>query len=414
MSSRKRAPSPGFLVDTHGHVFKRYKSGDKSFYFIADVLESSSNVVPGSFSNERLQARQAAQAVLDNAVSQKAKPKTSKATSTSTLRDTSPPPSDDARIPDWVDETRPFEGKIVFPKTAKGEARRLARDAQKSPLWVMGLPQFNLFVNGSYGKVKGKGYGTDGRKPKKEKNGNQADRKWKSGGYSVVFRNPYHKHEKGPAELNHNHNGEIRNHSMIEDGLRHSDFNIRHWSSKRVLSREHVELAALAQALETVSTVVKTHRPPLSSVTVFTDNVFSLGLFEGNGKAGALLPLVRVIIWQSRFLANLGCKVKLQWLPNNCVLAHKLAKSAAACWCDQGTVFHQIDRPLSQRDAIIDKVHGDVAQALDKIHAKKTEDSSVPPVWEPCLLGVKDLWQIRPDAPPELPQYKKDSIFLHI
>ncbi|KAK3500550.1 hypothetical protein B0T13DRAFT_398415 [Neurospora crassa] len=266
---------------------------------------------------------------------------------------------------------RAFKGTIVYPKKANGEAQRLASDAQKAALWVDGKPHFNLFVDGSYRKQGDKSDKPKGRKRDLEY------RAWGPGGYGVIFRNPYH--EKGPAELDHNHDGEAERHpDESEDGLGPGNFNIRYWHSYRVLSSNHAELAALPQGLETVVASVRKHRPPSASVTVFTDSIFSLNRLTprpdgqtGNMRDALTLPLVRVIVWQSHYLADRGCDIKLQWLPRNCVLAHRLADSVAGWWKNEGTIFYQMDKPLWRRDGILDTVHEDIVEAVNQIEVQK-------------------------------------------
>ncbi|KAK1783634.1 hypothetical protein QBC45DRAFT_388270 [Copromyces sp. CBS 386.78] len=364
VASRKRAPSPGFLADAHGNVFKRCKAGNTSFYFTADALESPTNA-PGSVSDA---------------------------------------PSGDTRIPLWREETRTFKGTIMYPRKANGEAQRLARIAQSAALWVDGKPHFNLFVDGSHKKQEEDSNETDKKRKRKR---DREYRTWGPGGYGVVFRNPYHK--QGPAELDHNHNGESSKHPLHEDedGLRPEDFNIRCWSSDRVLSQRHAVLAVVSQGLETVAEVVKRHRPPATSLRIFTDSIFSLNQLTprsnkegGNMRDALTLPLVRAIVWQSHFLADLGCEIKLQYLPNK-----------------------SIDKPLEQRDGILDKVHEDIVKAVNQIEAQKqapkskrtkkgkhksagsnvlkeTLTSSFPFLaWDSRLVRLNELWEsLRKDA----------------
>lgn len=130
----------------------------------------------------------------------------------------------------------------------------------------------------------------------------------------------------GMAEFNHGpplNNSEdsalwatLLNGNTQEGGLNaKKDFNIRSWQCHRVYSSRHSEIAALAQALETVSTIVK-HQKPSSgiSVTIFSDSKDSLNRLrrapraldsKDMTKSDALsMSLLRTIIWQSHYLTE--------------------------------------------------------------------------------------------------------------
>ncbi|EGZ78613.1 hypothetical protein NEUTE2DRAFT_39830, partial [Neurospora tetrasperma FGSC 2509] len=280
----------------------------------------------------------------------------------------SPEPSGDLRIPLWQNETRAFKGEFIYPRKSQGLATRLASEAQGAELMVDGKPQFNLFVDGSY-------------KPHHENRGAPEHRRFGHGGYGVVFRNPYH--GKGPAEFDHgNHaNDYFTEGTQVEDNLSTKDFNIRSWHSHRVLSSLHAELAAISQGMETVISLLKRHHPLSASVTIFSDSKTAMnrlsrrphpdGEFAITTTDALTMPLVRAIVWQSHFLFERGCELKLQWLPRCSVLAHTLADEIAGWWRKADAVFYQRDRPPWRRDGILDALHHEaLVKVIERIEAE--------------------------------------------
>lgn len=298
------------------------------------------------------------------------------ATAASLRADGSPEPSGDTRIPLWQNETRAFKGEFAYPRKSRGLATRLAREAQRAELMVDGKPQFNLFVDGSY-------------KQNHDNRGAPEHRRFGRGGYGVVFRNPYH--GKGLAECDHNHDDEAQYCTKVpQDSLSTKDFNIRSWRSHRVLSSLHAELAAISQGMETVISLHKRHHPLSASVTIFTDSKTAMNRLSRRLRSDAAdgeaiitetepitttdaltMPLVRAIVWQSHFLSERGCEIKLQWLKRCTVLAHKLADDVAGWWRKEHAVFYQRDRPLWRRDGILDALHHEaLVKVIERIEAE--------------------------------------------
>lgn len=326
-----------------------------------------------------------------------------------------PEPSGDTRIPHWQDETRDFAGELIIVR--KKLAISLAQEAQMAELMVDdGIggsgtkPQYNLFVDGSYEQDN-----VNKHKPQQQR--------WGRGGYGVVFRNPYNGKggKKGVlgdslAEFNHNNDPQTRYVSRPaqrrggDGGLSPEDFNIRSWRTHHSLSALQTELAAIAQGMDTVARVHGSigrhhHQPFSSSVTIFTDSKSSINRIargarpdatsdrQGYGEhnknknkngetqkeeeeittsSALTTPLIRTIIWLSHFLADLGCEIKLQWMPRCTVLAHKLADEVAGWWKKEGEealIFNERDRPPWRRDGILDALHHDgllpVVERLD-------------------------------------------------
>ncbi|KAJ4399507.1 hypothetical protein N0V85_006003 [Neurospora sp. IMI 360204] len=399
MTPPKQPRSPGFIADANGNIYKRIKRGHESFYWMGDASEISKKALesvqdaskqPQLVSNgvaspkatvadehpttsglplpSHLGALLPSCAVLvqpapedhNSATPSSARRRpidrtnrTDKATPTHRFPDRSPSPSGDTRIPLWQNETRAFKGTCELP--TKSDAISSAESAQKAELWVDDKPQFNVFVDGSY-------------KPYVElpkRNRQPEHRSWGRGGYGVAFRDPYH-------------NDTFQSRTKGLGGkVRRRDFNIRSWSSYRVLSSYHTELAAIFQGLQTVLTSVRLHRPPSgASVCIFTDNTNCVKRLR-NKRALAddepvtlrdalIMPLVRAIVWLSHCLSDEGCEIKLQWLPRCCVRAHKLADWAAGSWKRDDAVFYQKDLPPWRRDGILDAVHEDLI--LDAVH----------------------------------------------
>ncbi|KAL0466528.1 hypothetical protein QR685DRAFT_600400 [Neurospora intermedia] len=283
--------------------------------------------------------------------------------------DGSPEPSGDLRIPLWQNETRAFQGKSVYPRKSQGLATRLASEAQAAELMVDGKPQFNLFVDGSY-----KSHHESRRAPE--------HRRFGHGGYGVVFRNPYH--GKGHAEFDHNHGNLANNYFTkgTQDNLSTTqDFNIRSWHSHRVLSSLHAELVAISHGMETVTSLLKRHHPLSASVTIFTDSKTAMnrisrrphpdGEFAITTTDALTMPLVRAIVWQSHFLFERGCELKLQWLPRCSMLAYKLADEVAGWWRKADAVLYQRNRPPWRRDGILDALHhAALVKVIERIEAE--------------------------------------------
>ncbi|KAJ4403188.1 hypothetical protein N0V85_005155 [Neurospora sp. IMI 360204] len=57
-----------------------------------------------------------------------------------------------------------------------------------------------------------------------------------------------------------------------QHGITIADFTIRHWLSHRTFGAPHVEIAAIAQALEEVIKRNDQHHPDTSTVKIFTDS----------------------------------------------------------------------------------------------------------------------------------------------
>ncbi|KAK3396592.1 hypothetical protein B0T20DRAFT_502030 [Sordaria brevicollis] len=295
----------------------------------------------------------------------------------------SPSPSGDLRTTLWRKETRAFNGKITIRKRNKRDSmERAARQAQgEAPLIVKGKPIFNMFVDGSYQRY------VKHTLP-------DLDSHFARGGYGVVFRNPYH--GKGSKEFDHGQQGHEEEQmwdnrgtgiNTPEDGLGKSDFNIRSWRSHRVYGAWHAEMAAISQALETVITLVKRHKPSSGvSVTIFSDCKDVIKRIqrpparlseEMTDKDALSMPLLRAIVWQSHYLVEeWDCEIELRWLPRCCVLAHRLADHVARWWKNKdkdesgdgtGITFQQKDRPVWHRDGMLDVLHKDFKRILKKV-----------------------------------------------
>lgn len=397
MASSKRSPSPDFAADISDHEDKRLKTNESAGEAQAALAnnptapqEPSSSVPDGCAAPPGLSPPND-QAVIDPPRDEEPKAKPTRAL----LRDgRSPSPSGDVRIPLWSDETRAFGGEvIVAPRrnAAKQDAKIAAREAQRTPLVVDGKPQFNLFVDGSH--QSGTDHYQTGKPPT-----------FACGGYGVVFRNPYQ--GQGASEFDNGHPSETWDSTQEalslqkakEDRFTMNDFNIRSWRSYRVFSSRHAEMAAISQALETVITLVKRHKPSSGvKVNIFSDskdainriNRPPLPLGRYMRKSDALsMPLLRAIIWQSHYLSEeWNCEIKLQWLPRCCVLAHKLADHVAGWWrngdkhaSDDGAdvIFQQKDRPVWRRNGMIDALHEDLAKVVDRINKREIREPRRP------------------------------------
>ncbi|EAA34603.1 hypothetical protein GE21DRAFT_79 [Neurospora crassa] len=429
MTLPKRPRSPGFIADADGNVYKRMKRGHESFYWMGDASEAEALGLAQDFSQKAQDVSKSIQdpksTVAANAPTSSGLPsathldhpvpscvvptepapkdhnsaapsnarhrstdrtsRTHKKTLIQRPPERSPSPSGDIRIPLWRNETRAFKGTCELPPKVMG--RELAKSAQNAELWVDGKPQFNVFVDGSY-----KPY-VD--LPKKKRL--PEHRSWGRGGYGVAFRDPYHGTATAESKGDHNGNLQDRTKGGIGGKSKRRDFNIRSWSSYRVLSSYHTELAAIFQGLQTVLTSVRQNRPPSgASVCIFTDSSDSVRRLRNKRalpddepvtlRDALTMPLVRAIIWLSHYLFEEGCEIKLQWLPRCCVRAHRLADKAAGSWERSDAVFYQRDVPLWRRDGILDAVHEDLIKVVNRIEAG--EQVRLPP-WAERQRGSK-------------------------
>lgn len=278
----------------------------------------------------------------------------------------SPSPVEDQRMSLWKDESRVFKGLIDRDDKRAMPHTVTALAAQKSALMVDGQPQFVFFCDGSSAYMSARSDSQDG-------------------GYAVVFRDPYDTDREATASASELATAGYQG-SREEDGLKVGDFTIRHWLSHRTYGANHVELAAIAQALEEAVRRIDQHRPATSAVKVFTDSTASLKRIEGgisdvkeiarstNGNRKRMFfhrhtnPFVHLIIWQSHYLSDLGCTVELRWMPRNTTLAHRLADHMAGQWRKEkrGELFNQRYLPHHQRDGILDKLHAEVSAACAK------------------------------------------------
>ncbi|KAK3335016.1 hypothetical protein B0H65DRAFT_534285 [Neurospora tetraspora] len=206
------------------------------------------------------------------------------------------------------------------------------------------------------------------------------------GGYAVVFRDPYDADKAATASASKSATATFGG-SRKEDGITIADFTIRHWLSHRTFGAPHVEIAAIAQALEEVIKRNDQHHPDTSTVKIFTDSDTALARIErgiltfetttaGNGlkrkrENKAFFeehtnPFVRLIVWQLHYLSDRGCTIEMNWMPRNTTLGHSLADHMAGKWKqwkgkDPGDAFNQKYLPHAQRDGILDKLHEEVS-----------------------------------------------------
>lgn len=407
MTTPKGAPSPSFAPeDLDGHQEKRPRVEDQTSFVVVDsevvqataldeaiasVSEAPTTLAPAPPSATPQEALPSPAAPLREASPSDAdastlSPNTPPSNVQATFEDESdelasiprrggrsPLPSGDVRILLWRDENSCLLRRDHHHREEEWEGGKDCPGGTKSPLMVSGRPQFNLFVDGSYRSL---------HKPREEEERDTFSR----GDYGVVFRNPYH--SRGDDEFDHGQNGEAWDNNsntplelnVPEDALGRREFNIRSWISHRVYSSRHAELAAISQGLETAIAVAKRQNPSSGvSVTIFSDSKdvinriarppISADMEMTDGDAMSM-PLVRVIVWQSHYLADeWNCEIKLRWLPRCCVLAHKLADYVAEWWrgpdkleSGDGTaiVFQQKDRPVWHRDGILDTLHQDL------------------------------------------------------
>ncbi|EGO51404.1 hypothetical protein NEUTE1DRAFT_51016 [Neurospora tetrasperma FGSC 2508] len=208
------------------------------------------------------------------------------------------------------------------------------------------------------------------------------------GGYAVVFRDPYGADKAATTSSSDSAIARIDlPGSQEQDGISVGDFTIRHWLSHRTFGAAHVEMAALAQALEEVIKRNDQHRPDKSTVKIFTDSDTALARIdrgilnlETNTFANSLKrkrenkaffeehtnPFVRLIVWQSHYLSDRGCTIEMNWMPRNTTLGHSLADHMAGKWKnwrgkDPGDAFNQNYLPRDERDGIMDKLHEEVS-----------------------------------------------------
>ncbi|KAL0466518.1 hypothetical protein QR685DRAFT_535244 [Neurospora intermedia] len=295
------------------------------------------------------------------------------------LSQRSPSPVADQRVLLWKNENRSFKGIIDRDRTRPDRCAAVARAAQKSALMVGGKPQFVFFCDGS------SAYRT-------HPNSTQ------DGGYAVVFRDPYGADKATTVSASNLARAEIcLTGPREEDDLNVDDFTIRCWLSHRTFGAAHVEMAALAQALEEVIKRNDQYRPDTSTVKIFTDSETALARIsrgilnlETNTFANSLKrkrenkaffeehtnPFVRLIVWQSHYLFDHGCTVKMIWMPRNTTLGHRLADHMAGKWKGKGPSddFNQKYLPHDQRDGVLDKLHEDVG-AIERARVYDVVDS---------------------------------------
>ncbi|KAK3396606.1 hypothetical protein B0T20DRAFT_502053 [Sordaria brevicollis] len=280
----------------------------------------------------------------------------------------SPSPLADERMVLWQDENRGFKGLIDRNTDRQAYSIATALAAQRSPLVVDGQPQFVFFCDGS-----------SAYRPR---------RAYKDGGYAVVFRDPYDTDKAVAAGASEAATAGFED-SREEDGIKVGDFTIRHWLSHKTYGANYVELAAIAQSLEEAIQRIDQHQPERSVVKVFTDSTAALVRIERSIANGDLVlgdttngraiffnrnrdigtePFVRLVIWQSHYLADRGCTVELHWLPRNTTLAHRLADHMAGLWKNAqcGKLFNQGYLPHHERDGLLDKLHAEVSSIRAK------------------------------------------------
>ncbi|KAJ4376504.1 hypothetical protein N0V85_009011 [Neurospora sp. IMI 360204] len=304
----------------------------------------------------------------------------------------SPSPVADQRVSLWEDENRAFKGTIHRDRKRPARRADAARAAQRSALMVNGQPQFVFFCDGS-----------SAYRGRSNPNATQ------DGGYAVVFRDPYDADKAATASASKSATATFGG-SRKEDGITVADFTIRHWLSHRTFGAPHVEIAAIAQALEEVIKRNDQHHPDTSTVKIFTDSDTALARIErgilasetttaGNSlkrkrKNKAFFeehtnPFVRLIVWQSHYLSDRGCRIEMNWMPRNTTLGHSLADHMAGKWKnwkgkDPGDAFNQKYLPHAQRDGILDKLHEEVsaterARRYDALGSESEEEPARQP-----------------------------------
>lgn len=126
------------------------------------------------------------------------------------------------------------------------------------------------------------------------------------------------------------------------------------------------------------------HRPVKSTATIFTDsefsqhhiknNILAVNYIQGQRKRKRtpdlpfskdhILPIVRTIIWQSRWLFEHGCKLQIHWIPRCSTFATRIADHVAGLWRREDAVYSQGNLARNRRDGILDKLHQDVSDVV--------------------------------------------------
>ncbi len=251
---------------------------------------------------------------------------------------------DSDRHAQWTAERREFAGRIFIRE--RDEATAEAFRAQFISVAEDGMSQVSVFCDRSAEPC------TSGR-------AQQLSR----GGLSVVYKHP------------------LSNYAPpFGGGEGRVALGKQSWTSNRVLSSIHAEMAGIAQALDTAEQLVNMHSgrtiERVGRIKIFTDSQHSLERIEYGARIDRKMdaygqpergdecfryttPLVRAIIRMSHDLCERGWEVEMHWVPRNTVFAHELADYEAGSW------KRELPWKIGTKPSIMGMLHEQVMAALN-------------------------------------------------
>ncbi|KAK0669278.1 hypothetical protein QBC41DRAFT_224265 [Cercophora samala] len=144
-------------------------------------------------------------------------------------------------------------------------------------------------------------------------------------------------------------------------------FKSRGFYVNKAYSIQHMEMAAICQALAKAIELASKVSFERCRVVVFTDSKSSvdrINLGVGSTLTGFYNahtePLTKAIICQSHKLDQLGCLVELNWVPRCATEALKLADKLAGRWSEDDADVCQHRQTLDMRDSVADRLHSEI------------------------------------------------------